>query len=92
METMRLIRDELGLNMVCGASNVSFGLPDRAAVNAAYLPLAMLCGLTCAITDPTTPAVYQSVLASDLLLGRDEYAVTWIARFRERQKSVVSRQ
>jgi 5-methyltetrahydrofolate--homocysteine methyltransferase len=87
LETMRLIRAELGVNMVCGASNVSFGLPDRPNVNAAYLPLAMLCGLTCAITDPTAPVIRQSILASDLLLGRDEYAVTWIARFREKQKS-----
>ncbi len=92
LETMRLIRDELGVNMVCGASNVSFGLPDRPAVNAAYLPLAMLCGLTCAITDPTVPLIRQAVLASDLLLGRDEYAVRWIANFREKQKSVVSSQ
>jgi 5-methyltetrahydrofolate--homocysteine methyltransferase len=89
LETMRLIRDELGVNMVCGASNVSFGLPDRPAVNAAYLPLAMLCGLTCAITDPTVSLIRQAVLASDLLLGHDEYAVRWIANFRERQKSVV---
>jgi len=87
--TMRLIRDELGANMVCGASNVSFGLPDRAAVNAAYLPLAMCYGLTCAVTDPTVPVIVQSILASDLLLGRDEYAATWIAKFREKQKSVM---
>ena len=89
LETMRLIRDELGANMVCGASNISFGLPDRAAVNAAYLPLAMCYGLTCAITDPTVPVIVQSILASDLLLGRDEYAATWIAKFREKQKSVM---
>lgn len=88
LETMQLIRGELGANMICGASNVSFGLPDRAAVNAAFLPLAMLCGLTCAITDPTNPAIHQSILASDLLLGRDEYAMRWIAKFREKQKQV----
>jgi 5-methyltetrahydrofolate--homocysteine methyltransferase len=83
--TMRLIRDELGVNMVCGASNISFGLPDRTAINAAFLSAAMLNGLTCAITDPTNPTIRQAVLATDVLLGRDAYAVNWIADFRHRQ-------
>jgi 5-methyltetrahydrofolate--homocysteine methyltransferase len=82
LETMRLIRDELGNNMTCGASNVSFGLPDRATVNAAFLPLAMYAGLTCAITNPLVPEVRRAVLAGDLLLGHDEYATRWIASFR----------
>ncbi len=78
LETMRLIRDELGNNMTCGASNVSFGLPDRPTVNAAFLPVAMYAGLTCAITNPLVPEVRKGVLASDLLLGHDEYAMSWI--------------
>jgi 5-methyltetrahydrofolate--homocysteine methyltransferase len=82
LETMRLIRDQLGNNMVCGASNVSFGLPDRATVNAAFLPLAMHAGLTCAITNPLVPEVRRAVLAGDLLLGHDEYAMRWIASYR----------
>jgi 5-methyltetrahydrofolate--homocysteine methyltransferase len=82
LETMRLIRDELGNNMTCGASNVSFGLPDRATVNAAFLPLAMHAGLTCAITNPLVPEVRRAVLAGDLLLGHDEYAMRWIASYR----------
>jgi len=82
LETMRLIRDELGNNMTCGASNVSFGLPDRATVNAAFLPVAMYAGLTCAITNPLVPEVRRGVLASDLLLGRDEYAMRWIGAHR----------
>jgi 5-methyltetrahydrofolate--homocysteine methyltransferase len=82
LETMRLIRDRLGNNMTCGASNVSFGLPDRATVNAAFLPLAMHAGLTCAITNPLVPEVRRAVLAGDLLLGHDEYAMRWIASFR----------
>jgi 5-methyltetrahydrofolate--homocysteine methyltransferase len=82
LETMRLIRDNLGNNMTCGASNVSFGLPDRATVNAAFLPLAMHAGLTCAITNPLVPEVRRAVLAGDLLLGHDEYAMRWIASFR----------
>ena len=82
LETMRLIRDRLGNNMTCGASNVSFGLPDRAIVNAAFLPLAMNAGLTCAITNPLVPEVRRAVLAGDLLLGHDEYAMRWIASYR----------
>ena len=82
LETMRLIRDELGNNMTCGASNVSFGLPDRATINAAFLPLAMHAGLTCAITNPLVPEVRRAVLAGDLLLGHDEYAMRWIASYR----------
>jgi 5-methyltetrahydrofolate--homocysteine methyltransferase len=82
LETMRLIRDQLGNNMTCGASNVSFGLPDRATVNAAFLPLAMHAGLTCAITNPLVPEVRRAVLAGDLLLGHDEYAMRWIAGYR----------
>ena len=87
LETMRLIRDELGNNMTCGASNVSFGLPDRPTVNAAFLPLAMLAGLTCAITNPLEPQVRRAILAGDLLLGHDEYAMRWIASYREEQKA-----
>jgi 5-methyltetrahydrofolate--homocysteine methyltransferase len=82
LETMRLIHDQLGNNMTCGASNVSFGLPDRATVNAAFLPLAMHAGLTCAITNPMVPEVRRAVLAGDLLLGHDEYAMRWIASYR----------
>jgi 5-methyltetrahydrofolate--homocysteine methyltransferase len=90
LETMRLIRNELGNNMTCGASNVSFGLPDRATVNAAFLPLAMHAGLTCAITNPLVPEVRRAVLAGDLLLGHDEYAMRWIASFRAEQAAASS--
>src|SRR2546428_341549 len=85
LATMKLIRDELGNNMTCGASNVSFGLPDRPTVNAAFLPVAMYAGLTCAITNPLIPEVSRAVLAGDLLLGHDEYAMRWISRFRAEQ-------
>ena len=89
LETMRLIRDELGNNMTCGASNVSFGLPDRPAVNAAFLPLAMHAGLTCAITNPLEAQVRRAILAGDLLLGHDEYAMRWISSFRADQKAAA---
>src|SRR5437660_4824335 len=91
LETMRLIREQLGNNMICGASNVSFGLPDRATVNAAFLPLAMHAGLTCAITNPLVPEVRRAVLAGDLLLGHDEYAMRWIARYRAEQAEAAAK-
>ncbi len=84
LETMRLIQRELGVNMVCGASNVSFGLPDRSPINAAFLSMTMQSGLTSAITDPTNAVIRQAILASDLLLGKDDYAANWIADFRQR--------
>ena len=90
LETMRRIRDELGNNMTCGASNVSFGLPDRASLNAAFLPLAMYAGLTSAITNPLVPEVRKAVLAGDLLLGRDEYAMRWIGDFRAARARAMS--
>ena len=70
LETMRLIRDQLGNNMTCGASNVSFGLPDRATVNAAFLPLAMHSGLTCAITNPLVPEVRRWIASERAEVAR----------------------
>jgi 5-methyltetrahydrofolate--homocysteine methyltransferase len=90
LETMRLVRDQLGNNMVCGASNVSFGLPDRGVLNAAFLPVAMYAGLTSAITNPLVPEVRRAVLASDLLLGRDEFAMRWIGSYRAAQRAAAA--
>jgi len=83
LQAMRMIRDELGVNMCVGASNVSFGLPDRVTLNAAFLPMAMAAGLTCAIMS-TAPACVSSVRAADLLLGHDEWGASWIAAHRAR--------
>ncbi len=85
LQTMRMIREHLGVNMVCGAGNISFGLPERPPITAAYLAMAMTCGLTCAITDATNPIIRQAVRASDVLLGHDEYAANWIAEFRRKK-------
>jgi len=90
LETMRLIKEQLGNNMTCGASNVSFGLPDRSVLNAAFFPVAMHAGLTCAITNPLVADVRKAVLASDLLLGHDEYAMRWISVFRQDQKKAAA--
>jgi 5-methyltetrahydrofolate--homocysteine methyltransferase len=90
LETMRLIKEQLGNNMTCGASNVSFGLPDRHILNAAFFSVAMHAGLTCAITNPLVTEVRKAVQASDLLLGHDEYAMRWISAFRADQKKAVA--
>jgi 5-methyltetrahydrofolate--homocysteine methyltransferase len=75
-----------GLNVAIGASNVSFGLPNRAALNAAFLAIAIHAGATCPITNPLEPALRSAVLAADLTLGRDDYATRWIRDFRARKK------
>jgi 5-methyltetrahydrofolate--homocysteine methyltransferase len=81
-ETMRRIRDEFGLNMTCGASNVSFGMPERHALNATWLPMAMMMGLTSAIMDTRTPQIVGAVKAADLFLGHDDWGMEWIGRAR----------
>lgn len=86
LDSVQLIRDELGVNMSLGASNVSFGLPDRKIINTTYLALAISRGLTAAITDPTVPEIQTTLLASDLLMGHDEYAMKWIKAYRRRVK------
>jgi 5-methyltetrahydrofolate--homocysteine methyltransferase len=84
LETIRLIRSELGVNMCLGASNVSFGLPQRHVLNAAFLPMAMAAGLTSAIMS-TAPVCVEAVRAADLLLGHDAWGASWIAAHRARQ-------
>ena len=84
LQTISLIRDELGVNMCLGASNVSFGLPQRHVLNAGFLPMAMAAGLTSAIMS-TAEVCVQSVRAADLLLGHDPWGTSWIAAHRARQ-------
>ena len=85
LETIHLIREKWGLNMTLGASNISFGLPNRHALNAAFLPAAMSHGLTCAVMDARTPAINEAVRAADLLLGMDQWGANWITRFRAQE-------
>jgi 5-methyltetrahydrofolate--homocysteine methyltransferase len=89
-ETMRRIRAEFGLNMTCGASNVSFGMPDRHTLGAAFLPIAMASGLTSAIMDTRTPQIVAAVKAADLLLDHDEWGGSWIASHRKRQAALAT--
>ena len=87
LATISLIRDELGVNMCLGASNVSFGLPQRHVLNAGFLPMAMAAGLTSAIMS-TAAVCVEAVRASDLLLGHDPWGANWIAAHRARQAAL----
>jgi len=87
LETIHLIRQELGVNISAGASNVSFGLPDRPALNAAFMAMAMAMGMDAAITNPLEPVVHTAILAADLFLGHDAYGGRWIKDFRKREKA-----
>jgi 5-methyltetrahydrofolate--homocysteine methyltransferase len=81
-ETIRLIREELGVNVSCGASNISFGMPERRDIDAAFLTMAIVTGMNTAITNPLHRPVRKAILAADLLLGRDPYGAAWIADHR----------
>ncbi|MBA3279336.1 MAG: dihydropteroate synthase, partial [Geodermatophilaceae bacterium] len=87
LETISRIRAEFGLNMCLGASNVSFGMPERHTLGATFLPMAMTAGLTSAIMDTRTPQIVEAVKAADLLLGHDEWGMNWIAAHRARQSA-----
>lgn len=86
LETIKLIVAELGVNITMGASNISFGMPDRKYINSTFVAMAIQAGLTCPITNPLVPEVAIAILAADLSMGRDEYGMRWIQAFRERQK------
>jgi 5-methyltetrahydrofolate--homocysteine methyltransferase len=85
VETVRLIRAELGVNMTCGASNTSFGLPGREQLGASFLAIAASHGLTSAIMDARSPEIIEGVRATDFLLGHDEWGANWIAAFRAKK-------
>jgi 5-methyltetrahydrofolate--homocysteine methyltransferase len=76
---VRRLREELRVNTTCGASNISFGLPNRHALNAAFLPMAIASGLTSAITSPLHPEVRAAIQAADVLMGHDAHCAAWIA-------------
>jgi len=88
-EVMRRIREDFGVNMTCGASNVSFGMPDRHTLNAAWLPMAMTSGLTSAIMDARTPRVVEAVKAADVFLGHDDWGMAWISNHRAKQAAAA---
>ncbi len=76
---VRRLHDELGVNTVCGASNISFGLPDRVTLNGAFLVMAIGAGMTCAITNPLEESLRKLILAADVMMAHDENCGTWLA-------------
>jgi 5-methyltetrahydrofolate--homocysteine methyltransferase len=86
LEAIRRVKTELGVNLTAGASNVSFGLPEREVLNSVFLTLVIGTGVNCPIVD--VAKVRPAVLAADLLLGRDEHSARYIRAFRQRQKAL----
>jgi 5-methyltetrahydrofolate--homocysteine methyltransferase len=89
LETIELIVKEFGVNITMGASNISYGMPDRSYINAAFIAMAVHAGLTCPITNPLVVEVNTAILAADLAMGRDEDGMTWIRAYRKRQKAAA---
>ncbi len=86
VQVMRLVhrlRTELRVNTTCGASNVSFGLPQRDGINTAFLTMAIGAGMTSAITNPLHDEIVRACMAADVMLGHDPDCMRWIRRFRE---------
>ena len=86
MQTIQKVVAEFGVNITMGASNISFGMPDRKFINATFIAMAIHAGLTCPITNPLEAEVSIAIKAADLSMGRDEYGMAWIQAFRQRQK------
>jgi 5-methyltetrahydrofolate--homocysteine methyltransferase len=83
MHIVQRLRTELHVNTTCGASNVSFGLPNRNGINSAFLTMAIGAGMTSAITSPLHPEVMQAVLGADVMMGHDPDCANWIRKYRE---------
>jgi 5-methyltetrahydrofolate--homocysteine methyltransferase len=87
LKAFRLIREVLGVNQTMGASNISFGLPERHSINGIFLAMAAIHGVTCPILDPTVWEVRRSVLITDLLLAKDNYCMNFISVYREKSQN-----
>ena len=83
MKLVHRLRTELKVNTTCGASNISFGIPNRDGFNAAFLSMAIASGMTSAITNPLHQEVIAATLGADVMMGRDPDCAAWIKRFRD---------
>ena len=83
LDTVRLVRDELGVNISLGAGNVGFGMPERPALTASLIQLGMPLGLTASIANPLEPEISRAVLSADLMLGKDKFGMRWLAYCRK---------
>ena len=88
IEAIRRVKAELGVNQTLGASNISFGMPDRTLLTSTFLAIAITAGVTCPVVD--VDKVRPVILAADLVLGRDENSLRYIRAFRQRQKRLAS--
>jgi 5-methyltetrahydrofolate--homocysteine methyltransferase len=91
MHIVRRLREELQVNTTCGASNVSFGLPNRNGINSAFLTMAIAAGMTSAITSPLHAEVMQAILGADVLMGNDPNCARWIKKYRQADDATRSR-
>jgi len=87
LDTIEMVVEEFGVNVTMGASNISFGMPDRKYINSTFIAMAIHAGLTCPITNPLVTEIQTAVLAADLTMGRDDYGMNWIRAYREREKN-----
>lgn len=87
LDTIEMVVEEFGVNVTMGASNISFGMPDRKYINSTFIAMAIHAGLTCPITNPLVTEIKTAVLAADLTMGRDDYGMNWIKAYREREKN-----
>lgn len=86
LDTIAKVVEQFGVNVTMGASNISFGMPDRKYINSTFIAMAIHAGLTCPITNPLVTEIQTAVLAADLAMGRDDYGMQWIKAYRQRQK------
>ena len=84
---VRMVREELGCNTVCGASNISFGMPNRPLINATFVAMAIAAGMTCAITNPLEPEIRNAIYAADVLMGHDPDAGRFLQAMRRQQQA-----
>ncbi|HLF31116.1 MAG TPA: dihydropteroate synthase [Xanthomonadales bacterium] len=83
MQLVRRLRTELKVNTTCGASNLSFGLPNRSGLNAAFMPMLIASGMSSAITNPLHAELMQAVRGADVAMGHDPQCAAWIRAYRE---------
>ncbi|MBU7006527.1 5-methyltetrahydrofolate--homocysteine methyltransferase [Peptococcaceae bacterium DYL19] len=87
MKSIEEIIKQFGVNITLGASNISFGLPDRPSINSTFMAMAIYSGLTCPITNPLEEQVKKTILAADLCKGTDENARNWLSAYRKSKKN-----
>ena len=83
LELIKKLQNELGVNTTCGASNLSFGLPNRHGLNTAFIAMAIASGMPCAITNPLEKEIMQSVKGANVVMGQDPECSDWIMSFRD---------